>query len=419
MPRVANQKLTKSLLDKLKPIEGKDYSVWDSEVVGFGVRVKPSGKRSFQIKYRTENGRQRKTTLGSYGQLTVEQARKLAQKEMGLVADGHDPAEIRLQKRKAQTISELCDRYMEDARAGRILYRGKAKSQSTMDIDNGRIERHIKPLLGARRIDILSRGDVEKFLFAVRDGKTAIRQKTGFRGVANVRGGLGTAKKSVSLLSAIYRYAIKEGLTENNPCQYVELPADNKKTRFLREEEYARLGAALKTIGVSTSYDRACEAILALALTGCRRQEILNLRANEIDREGRCLRLSHTKTGAQIRPCGQAALSVLTKAAKSYESDYVFPSKRIDGPLVNIRIPMKLVCEEAGLDDVTPHTLRHSYATVAHELGYSELTIAGLLGHRLNSVTSRYAHHVDHVLANAADKVSEVVLERLFEIESL
>lgn len=121
MPKKSQQKLTKRVLDGLIPIPGKDYSIWDSEVSGFGVRVKPSGKRSFHIKYRTENGRQRKTTLGSYGQLTVEQARKLARKELGQVAAGDDPADIRLQKKQAKTVTELCDQYLADAISGKII----------------------------------------------------------------------------------------------------------------------------------------------------------------------------------------------------------------------------------------------------------------------------------------------------------
>lgn len=268
-------------------------------------------------------------------------------------------------------------------------------------------------MLGARRFDSLTRSDVEKFLFAVRDGKTALRERTGFRGLAKVKGGMGTAKKAVSLLSSIYRYAIKEGLVDQNPCQYVELPTDNKRTRFLNEDDYAKLGSAMRKVATTTSYDRACEALLALALTGCRKSEILNLDRRDVDVKGRCLRLSTTKTGPQIRPCGKAALDILQNTMAEYETNYVFPSNRGDGPLVNVRTPMLLICDLARFDDVTPHTLRHSYATVAHELGYSELTIAGLLGHSLHSVTSRYAHHVDHVLADAADRVSETILERI------
>ena len=413
MPKKSQQKLTKRVMDHLSSIPGKDYSVWDSELAGFGVRIKPSGKKSFQIKYRTESGRQRKTTLGSYGQLTVEQARKLAQAELGQVAAGQDPATVRLQKRQAQNISELCDQYYSGAISGKILYRGKTKSSSTLAIDKGRINRHIKPLLGARKFADLTRADIEKFMFAVRDGETALRVKTGPRGVARVQGGMGTAKKAVSLLSSIFRYAIRLGLIEHNPCQYVELPADKKRTRFLNEDEYGRFGKAVQNVRQTTTYDLACLAIMVLALTGCRRSEILNLKREEVDFEGRCLRLQSTKTGPQIRPCGKAALDILERLLASHNNYFVFPSSRGDGPITNIRSPMVMIVRQAELEDVTPHTLRHSYATVAHELGYSELTIAGLLGHSATSVTSRYAHHVDHVLADAADKVSALILARL------
>ncbi|NNC38072.1 MAG: tyrosine-type recombinase/integrase [Hyphomonadaceae bacterium] len=414
MPKKSKQNLTKRLLDSLIPVPGKDYAVWDKDIAGFGVRVKPSGKKSFHIKYRTENGRQRKTTLGSYGQLTLEQAKKLARIELGQVAAGEDPGEIRIQKRQAQTISELCDQYYDDAISGKVLFRGKPKKASTLATDKGRIERHIKPLLGTRRFDLLKRADIEKFMYAVRDGKTAIVERTKKRGLARVQGGMGTAKKAVSLLSAIFNYAIKEGMLEHNPCQYVEKPRDNKRTRFLNESEYAQFGQALSKVRETTSYDTAGLAILALALTGCRRNEILTLERKDVDFAGRCLRLTSTKTGSQIRPCGKPAMDILEQQLKSSDNEYVFPSNRGDGPVINIRTPMKFICDDAGFDDVTPHTLRHSFATVAHELGYSELTIAGLLGHSAHSVTSRYAHHVDHVLSDAADKVSDVILKRIY-----
>ena len=153
-------------------------------------------------------------------------------------------------------------------------------------------------------------------------------------------------------------------------------------------------------------------AIVVLAFTGCRKGEILNLKRNEIDVDGHCLRLRDSKSGPQLRPCGRAALALLAKLPLD-DSDWVFPAARGDGPLVNIRKPLVAICKMAGLADVTPHVLRHSYATVAHELGYSELTIAGLLGHTAGSVTARYAHHVDSALAAAADHVSATIAARL------
>lgn len=387
--------------------------MWDSEIAGLGIRVKPSGRKSFILKYRNAEGRQRKTTLGAFGSLTPEQARKLAMQQLGSVAMGDDPALEKKRLRNAKTIGELCDQYFEAATSGKYLYRGKPKGAATLANDKGHIERHIKPLLANKQIDTLSRSDVEQFMHDVKDGKTAMRVKTKPRGLAIVTGGAGAAKKSVSLLSSMFRYAIKEGMAETNPCQYVDLPADGKRTRFLNTEEYGKLGATLRNEQFTIPYETAGKAILVLALTGCRRNEILKLRREEVDIEGRCLRLSDTKTGAQIRPCGKAVLDILSDQLASHDSEWAFPSPKIDGPMVNIRKPMQKLCELAEFDDVTPHTLRHSYATVAHELGYSELTIAGLLGHSLGTVTSRYAHHVDHVLADAADKVSETVLQRL------
>lgn len=413
MSRRSTQSLTKRLVDSLKPDPNRDYTLWDSDVTGFGIRVKETGARSFVIKYRNGRGQQRKSTLGKYGHITVEGARRMARAELGKVAAGDDPVQEHKIERSARTISDLCNTYMNDANAGKILHRGKAKKPTTLKIDQGRIDRHIIPLLGGKRIDELRREDIEGFMFDVRDGKTAVDVKTKPRGRARVRGGLGTAKKAVSLLSAIYTYAIRRDLVEHNPCQYVQKPADNKRVRFLSADEYAKLGKTMKEVTGLGMHRTACAAIIALALTGCRRGEVLNLNRDEVDPSGNCLRLGQSKTGPQLRPCGDTALTHLQNCMNRQSSSWVFPADGGDGPLINIRKPMMRICEMAELNGVTPHVLRHSYATVAHELGYSELTIAGLLGHSAGSVTSRYAHHVDHVLSGAADKVSETIAARL------
>lgn len=406
-------KLTKRVVDALGPISGRDYSVWDTEVVGFGVRVKPSGAKSFQLKYRNSRGDQRKKTIGKFGSITVDHAKKLARIELGKVAAGSDPVETAKQERKELTVCELCDRYLAEAEAGRILHRNRPKKPSTLAVDKGRIDAHVKPLLGRRRISELRRRDVEKFMYDVRDGKTAADVKLGPRRRSIIKGGDHVAAKSVNLLSTIYKYAIKNGYAEENPCLNIDKPADGKRTRFLKAKEFETIGAALiraKELGVSPILR---DAAIAMMLTGCRRGEILNLTWPEVDEPGRCLNLTDTKTGPQSRPCGHTAFAHFQSLRYPSAHDWVFPSPVNDGPLTEIRKFLAWVMKETDVNDVTPHVFRHSYATVAFELGYSELIIAGLLGHRLSSVTSRYAHQVDHVLADAADRVSKEIAKRL------
>lgn len=413
MPKRATEKLTKRLIDTLQPRSGSDFAVWDRELAGFGVRVRETGAKSFIIKYRNAQGRQRKMTLGSYGALTPEMARRLALSEMAKIAQGDDPAQIRQSAKHVRTVGELCDVYFEEASRGRVLYRGKAKKPNTLRIDKGRIERHIKPLLGDKAIQSLTRRDVEIFMFDVRDGKTANDIRTGPRGRARVRGGQGTAVKAIKLLSAIFNFAIKQHWVELNPCHGIEKPADGRRERFLNAAEFARLGNALSQAIEEGINPAAIHAIKFLALTGCRKGEALSLKVSEVDYSGHCLRFEDTKTGPQMRPCGEAALDHLKDIVRHAADEWVFPASAGQGHLADLAKLILKIRELAALPDLTLHVLRHSYATVAHEIGYSELTIAGLLGHAQGSVTSRYAHHVDHALAFAADRVSATIAERM------
>ncbi len=181
---------------------------------------------------------------------------------------------------------------------------------------------------------------------------------------------------------------------------------------MLSPDEYKALGRALNTLADGTANPTALYAAWGVALTGCRRGEIYGLRKDEFDPHNQCFRFGDTKTGKQLRPIGRAAVAVLQSVPGDKKSPFIFPASRGDGPLTNVRVFEK-ACRLAGLQGVSLHSLRHSFASVAHELGYSELTIAGLLGHRTHSVTSRYVHHVDRALVAAADRVATTILARL------
>lgn len=410
-------KLTMQTIDAAKPDPKKDLRLWDDNPRGFGIRVKPSGVKTFFVQYRSpETFKKTRHTIGQYGRLTLDEARREAKKMLGDVEKGTDPAAEEKRAKAAAagaiSISQLCDEYMKDARAGKVLYRRKAKKQSTLYTDAGRIERHIKPLLGERRAANVTSDDVTAFMHDVRLGKTATVEKTGPRGKARVTGGSGTARRTVGLLGSIFTYAVKRRIRPDNPCRGVEREADKERTHTLSPEDYKALGDALDTLDNKGANEIATRAIRALALTGCRRGEIYGLKKTEIDAHNQCLRFGDTKTGQQVRAIGKAALDLINSPPFDEESDFVFPASRGNAHLADVKV-FKEACRLAGLESVTPHTMRHGFATVAHELEYSELTIAALLGHRLHSITSRYTHNVDKAIIAAANEVSRTIAARL------
>jgi len=227
---------------------GSGGEIWDAAIPGFGARRQKSTAISYVLMYRTREGRQRRYTIGRHGApWTPDSAREEALRLLGEVAKGADPAGDKREAREAMTVAELCDSYLAEAEAGRLLTRrGNAKKASTLTIDRGRIERHVKPLLGRVAVSAVERRDIERFMHAVAEGKTAGRTKTRPRGLARVRGGKGTATRAVGLLGGIFTYAVRQGLRTDNPVHGVVRFADGRRERRLSDDEYAALGAALR-----------------------------------------------------------------------------------------------------------------------------------------------------------------------------
>jgi hypothetical protein len=186
-------KLSKRIVDQAEAGK-KDYFVWDDELPGFGLRVFASGKRSYLIQYRAA-GRTRRYTIGLHGVWTPETARQEAKIQLGRVARGDNPSEERQLDHKAITVKELCALYVADLNAGLILGKGgRPKKATTISTDTGRIDRHIIPLIGTRRVKDLTSADINKVLKDIMAGKTRVSVKTKkLRGKAIVRGGAGTA----------------------------------------------------------------------------------------------------------------------------------------------------------------------------------------------------------------------------------
>lgn len=398
-------KLSKRIVDHAEAGD-KDYFIWDDELPGFGLRVFKSGKRSYLVQYRAK-GRTRRFTIGTHGVWTPETARVQARVLLGRIAQGDNPAEERELDHKAITVKELCERYLEDAKNGLILgKKRRPKKASTIYTDEGRIRRHIIPLLGTRRVKDLTSADIIRFMRDVASGKTKADQKTKKRGRSIVRGGIGTGTRTVGMLGAILTYARENGIIETNPAHGIRKPAYDKRTRRLSEDEYRLLGKLLRKAAQDDQLATAAAIARTIALTGCRRGEIINLIWPEVDADNSCLRLTDSKEGASVRPVGLPVADLLTARRPEHPAGPVFVGTLEGKPLVGFPKHWHKMVEGTPLAGITPHVLRHSYASVANDLGFTESTVAALLGHAQGTVTSRYIHTVDTALIMAADAVA-------------
>lgn len=409
------KKLTKQLVEALKPstvgVKGSYSFLWDQELRGFGVQVMPSGLKSFIVQYRNAQGRSRRMVIGRYGVKTVEEARHEAKGILGAISRGADPIEEKKAAiEDATTVADVCDWYLIEAEAGRILGRRRRPIKaSTLAMDRSRIDVHIKPLLGKRAVSTLKLGDIEGAQADIAAGKTSKPRASSRGGAAT--GGEGVAARTMSTLHSVFEHAVRLGKIEGNPARGVRRLATTPRDRRLSRAEIARLGAAMRTAGQDGEHPIGLAAIRFFLMTGFRRMEGLALERAWLDDEESSIRFPDTKSGAQTRVIGRAAVDLLL-AQPQTGSRFFFPADWGEGHFVGVVRVLDRICAMARLEDVTPHTLRHTFASLAGDLGFSELTIAALLGHASRGVTQRYVH-IDEALRLAADRVAEEMADIL------
>ncbi|MCK0197740.1 site-specific integrase [Ancylobacter sp. 6x-1] len=392
---------------------------FDTDVPGLGLRIMPTGTRSWVLEYRPGAGgrgvAKRRIKIGGT-EMSPEDAKAAALDMLAAIRQGGDPAAERRAERAAETVGELCDAYLarhvEPKRKGRTAAYYKQL-----------IESHIRPALGAKRAVTVSREDVDRF-----HRRVASPSKEG-------RGGRTAANRALTLLSGIYNWAGEMNLVPEgcNPCGRVEKFKEQAKERYLTAEELTRLGAALReaeTIGLphapsdskhapkvknrTTLSPHATGAIRLLLLTGCRLREILNLRWVDFDDGRGVLFLPDSKTGKKTVVLSSAAQDVLKGLPRV--GAYVIASTDPDRPRSDLKKPWAAISARAGLTGVRLHDLRHTFASVGAAAGMSLPVIGGLLGHADAATTQRYAHlHVDPVRA-AADAIASRIAEAIDKV---
>ncbi len=407
-------RITKRTVDAI-PTPSKDEGearLWDTDLKGFFLRVYPSGRRVYALKYRSGPS-QRIFTLGVHGSpFTPETARAAAWAALRRVSEGEDPMAEKRAAREALTVNTLIARYIEDGPATK-----PGKRQSTWENDASNLTRHIRPLLGRKVANLVTKAEAAKAIQDITLGKTAVDERGDkLRGRAIVRGGAGVALRTRMTTAAMFSWGIEHGLVKSNPFSSLKMSTPPQRERFLSREEAGRLLDALDSLEADGGINPAFgDAIRLLLLTGARKTEILGLKWREVnvDRKTLLLPPERTKAGGQNGErrimLSPPALAIIERrrSATSLPEGFVFPALRGDGHIIGVRRGFARACERAGLENVRIHDLRHSFASFAIADGASLFLVSKLLGHANARTSERYAHLSGDPLQDAVAAIGE------------
>ncbi|MEQ9172274.1 MAG: site-specific integrase [Rhodospirillales bacterium] len=381
-------KLAKRDIDQAQA-QDKEIFLWDSSLPGFGVRIKPTGIKSFVIQYRNRHGRSRRVTIGRYGVITLEEARTEARHQLSAVSRGSDPRQERDEGRSAMTVKDLASRYMTDHCEGRC-------KESTIKAHQWLLDKFILPEVGRRSIHELRHSDVDR-----------LHQ--------NLKGTRYNANRVLGLLKAMYGRARIWNLVDSHvdPTAGVRPFRETRRQRFLSIDELKRLAIALDQAEADHAINKTVGAAYRLLiLTGARLGEIQKLKWEEVDLANGFILLKAHKSdqhGAKAIPLSQAASRVLENIDRVNENPYVFIGKKEKQHITDLQRPWRRVRSWAGLDDVRIHDLRHTFASMGISVGGSLPIIGGLLGHRTPQATAVYAHLSADPLRQTTEQVGSVI----------
>jgi integrase len=379
-------KLNKETVDAAEAGPARRY-LWDNEIKGLGLRVEPTGAKSFVLVYRTTAGKQQWLTIGKLGKVTPAQARAEAKRLLGDVVKGEDPQGERSAARAALTMGQLFDRFLRD----HVTRKAKPLKPRTAAEYRRIVEKQLRPALGRIKVAELVAADVERLHRAMGATERA-------------------ANHALAVLSKCMTLAEKWGERplNSNPCSRLERYPEPPRNRVLTPAERVRLGEVLQQAELDGSIPRAAiNAVRLLALTGCRLSEILTLQWGHVDFERGLLVLPDSKTGPAVRTLGSRTAMLLASLPRV--SEWVIPAASDSTkpmPAASLWWCWKRLRARAGLDDVHIHDLRHGVGTAAASTGAAAFAIRDLLGHADVRMTNRYVSR-DAGLRTIADRVEQ------------
>ncbi len=372
------KKLTKALLDGLRPDPAGDLLIWDTAHLGLGVRVSRGGAVAFIYQFSEGGDRRRRITLGRFGPLTLDQALRLAKKRGAEVADGRNPSREKREAVEAPTVADLCRR---------VLAEHFAKRSASSRRNAEQLYRlYLLPALGSRKVAVVKWEDIAAVHAALRDRPYQ-------------------ANRLLAACSIAWRCAVRWGWWPRDrpspAADHDKLPERRDRGQSLTAEQLARLGAALR----AEEGRITASAFTFALLTGCRPGEALAARWADIDLEARTWSLPTSKTGARMAYLGAPAVALLS--ALPLHSEYVFPG-RAGGVMWDLKAVWRRLVAHAELPaGLRPYdATRHTYTSFGEEMGIEDAILRRLVGHTPGrDAHSRYTHGTRHLIA-AADRVA-------------
>lgn len=382
---MAKIKLTKTAVDAATAQE-RDYELRDTTIPGFLVKVTPAGRKTFMIAYVTNSGQRRKPAIGRYGEITVEQARGIAQDWLAEVRRGGDPSAERTATRQAPTVKELFDRFITDYSEGR-------NKPSTVQSNRERGKRHLIPKLGQLKVPDVTRADIADLMKKMAKSPAS-------------------ANRVLAMCRKMFNVAEVWGLRPDgsNPCRHVPKYPERGKTRLITDGEMRKLFEYLdraEAEGLEHPF-----IILAIRLQfefAARMSEITELEWAWVDFDNRRVVWPDSKTGGMSKPMSAEAQRLFENAPLMVDSPYVCPS------IFDSEKPMsaytyyqgwKRILERAGLPHVGTHGIRHRSATDIANSGVPVKVGMALTAHKTVTMFMRYVHTEDEPVRAAAEAVT-------------
>lgn len=380
MPRM---KLSRSIIEKAAA-EDREVVLWDVQLPGFGVRIKPSGSKSYVVQYRTRGaGVTRRKTLGPYGPLlSLHEARDEARKLLAEVIKGYDPVSDIKARRDEATFQHLADEYM-------YVHAIPRKREKSAAMDRSMLDRFVLPVLGRKKISAVSSVEIQR----LHNGLKATPYQ---------------ANRVLALVSKMFSLAVNWGWRADNPAKGIGKFHEEARHRWLSEAELTRLKQALDVHPNQT----AANAIRLQLLTGARIGEVLTARWKDFDLlRGVWIKPSHhtKQKRTEHLPLSKAAVALLEAVKRGADEGhpFLFPGRKPGEPIKDLKKFWVRTMSSAGLEDYRIHDNRHTHASQLVSSGLSLEIVGRLLGHTNTTTTQRYAHLADDPLRAAADVFGE------------